>query len=134
VTTQVPDSGERTDVPILSHWIDGHPVEVLPEHTGPVHDPSTGAVIARVPRGGAAEVDAAVTAARRAFPGWRDTPLMARSQIFFAFRELVYRHREELAALITRDHGKTSPDALGEVMRGLETVEFACGLPSTWRA
>ena len=116
-------------LPILSHWIDGRPVPVLAEQTGPVFDPSTGAIVARVPRGGAAEVDAAVMAARRAFPGWRDTPLIARSQIFFAYRELVYRHREELARLITRDHGKTYPDALGEVMRGLETVEFACGLP-----
>ena len=115
--------------PILSHWIDGKPVDVSPEGTGPVFNPATGSVIARVPRGGAAEVDAAVAAARRAFPAWRDMPLIARSQIFFAYRELVYRHREDLAALITRDHGKTFPDALGEVLRGIETVEFACGLP-----
>ena len=117
-------------LPILSHWIDGRPVEVLPEQTGPINNPATGHVIARVPRGGSAEVDAAVAAATAAFPAWRDTPLIARSQIFFAFRELVYQHREELAALITRDHGKTYPDAFAEVMRGLETVEFACGLPS----
>ncbi|MBI3749131.1 MAG: CoA-acylating methylmalonate-semialdehyde dehydrogenase, partial [Chloroflexi bacterium] len=116
-------------LPILSHWIDGRPVEVLPEQTGPVFNPATGAEIARVPRGGATEVETAVAAARAAFPAWRDTPLIARSQVFFAFRELVWRHREELAALITRDHGKTFPDALGEVLRGLETVEFACGLP-----
>ncbi len=116
-------------LPILSHWIDGRPVEVLPEQTGPVFNPATGQVIGRVPRGGANEVDAAVAAAKAAFPAWRDTPLIARSQVFFAFRELVWQHREELAALITRDHGKTFPDALGEVLRGLETVEFACGLP-----
>jgi len=133
VTTQLPNPFEAAEAevppPIMSHWIDGRPVEVLPEQTGPVHDPSTGAVIARVPRGGAAEVDAAVAAARRAFPAWRDTPLIARSQVFFAYRELVWRHREELAKRITRDHGKTYPDALAEVLRGLETVEFACGLP-----
>ncbi len=82
-----------------------------------------------MPRGGVTEVDRAVAAARDAFPAWRDTPLIARSQVFFAFRELVYRRREELAALITRDHGKTFPDALSEVLRGLETVEYACGLP-----
>ena len=116
-------------LPILSHWIDGRPMEVLPEHTGPVYNPATGQVIGRVPRGGAPEVDAAVKAARAAFPAWRDTPLIARSQVFFAFRELLWRHREKMAALITRDHGKTFPDALGEVVRGLETVEFACGLP-----
>jgi malonate-semialdehyde dehydrogenase (acetylating)/methylmalonate-semialdehyde dehydrogenase len=129
VTTQVPDSATRVDTPILSHWIDGKPVPVPAAATGPVYNPATGEIIARVPRGGAAEVDAAVAAARRAYPAWRDTPLLARSAIFFAYRELVYKHREELAALITRDHGKTFPDALGEVMRGLETVEFACGLP-----
>jgi len=116
-------------LPILSHWIGGRPVEVLLEQTGPIYNPATGQVIGRVPRGGASEVDAAVNAALAAFPAWRDTPLIARSQVFFAYRELVWRHREEMAALITRDHGKTFPDALGEVMRGLETVEFACGLP-----
>jgi malonate-semialdehyde dehydrogenase (acetylating)/methylmalonate-semialdehyde dehydrogenase len=116
-------------LPILSHWIDGAPVEVLPEQTAPITNPATGEVIARVPRGGAAEVDRAVAAARAAFPAWRDLPLIARSEVFFAWREQLFRHREELAALITRDHGKTFPDALAEVMRGLETVEFAAGLP-----
>ncbi len=116
-------------LPILSHWIAGRPVEVLPEQTGPIYNPATGQVIARVPRGGAAEVEVAVAAAKAAFPAWRDTPLIARSGIFFAWRELLFRHREELAALITRDHGKTFPDAFAEVMRGLETVEFAAGLP-----
>jgi malonate-semialdehyde dehydrogenase (acetylating)/methylmalonate-semialdehyde dehydrogenase len=116
-------------LPILSHWIDGRPVEVLPEHTGPVTNPATGQIVARVPRGGVAEVDRAVEAAAAAFPAWRDTPLIARSNIFFAFRNLMYEHREQLAALITRDHGKTFPDALAEVMRGIETIDFACGLP-----
>jgi malonate-semialdehyde dehydrogenase (acetylating)/methylmalonate-semialdehyde dehydrogenase len=131
VTTNVPlAAGAVTAAPeILSHWIAGRAVDVALEQTGPVYNPATGEVIARVPRGGAAEVDAAVAAARAAFPAWRDTPLIARSQIFFAYRALVHQHREELAALITRDHGKTFPDALAEVMRGLETVEFACGLP-----
>ena len=126
MTTEV---RETATLPILSHWIDGRPVEVLPEHTGPIYNPATGQVVARVPRGGAAEVDRAVAAARAAFPAWRDMPLISRSQIFFAYRELVFRHREEMATLITRDHGKTYPDALAEVMRGLETIEFACGLP-----
>jgi malonate-semialdehyde dehydrogenase (acetylating)/methylmalonate-semialdehyde dehydrogenase len=116
-------------LPILSHWIDGRPVEVLPERTSPIYNPATGAVIGRVPRGGAPEIDAAVAAAAKAFTSWSRSPLIGRSAIFFAFRELMYRHREDLAALITRDHGKTFPDALAEVMRGLETVEFACGLP-----
>jgi len=126
---ETPGAVTQTPPTILSHWIDGTAVEVLPENTGPVYNPATGQVIARVPRGGQAEVDAAVAAAAAAFPAWRDMPLIARSNIFFAFRGLVYEHREELARLITRDHGKTYPDAMAEVLRGLETIDFACGLP-----
>jgi malonate-semialdehyde dehydrogenase (acetylating)/methylmalonate-semialdehyde dehydrogenase len=117
-------------LPVLSHWINGTAVEVLPEHTGPVTNPATGQVFARVPRGGQAEVDAAVEAAKAAFPAWRDLPLIARSNIFFQFRNLMWENREELARLVTRDHGKTYPDALAEVMRGIETIDFACGLPT----
>ena len=116
-------------VPIISHWINGHPVEVPLKETGPVYNPATGEEIARVPRGGVKEIEMAVAAATRIYPAWRDTPLIARSSIFFAFRELCWKNREEMAKLITRDHGKTYPDALGEVVRGLETVEYACGLP-----
>jgi malonate-semialdehyde dehydrogenase (acetylating)/methylmalonate-semialdehyde dehydrogenase len=132
VTTEVrPGAGAATTTPapILSHWIDGRPVEVLPEQTGPVFNPATGEVCARVPRGGKPEVDAAVAAAKAAFPAWRDLPLIARSEVFFAWREQLWRHRDELAALVTRDHGKTYPDASVEVLRGIETVEFAAGLP-----
>jgi malonate-semialdehyde dehydrogenase (acetylating)/methylmalonate-semialdehyde dehydrogenase len=116
-------------VPIISHWINGCPVKVPFEKTGPVYNPATGEVIARVPRGGTREVEDAAAAAHKAFTTWRDTPLIARSAIFFTYRELCWKKREEMAKLITRDHGKTYPDALGEVVRGLETVEFACGLP-----
>lgn len=131
MTSEVRPQAEESaaTLPILSHWIAGRPVEVLPEQTGPVYNPATGAVIARVPRGGAPEVGAAVAAAKAAYPAWRDMPLIARSQLFFAFRELMWSHRRELAELITRDHGKTFPDAFAEVTRGIETVEFACGLP-----
>ncbi len=124
-----PDVAQPMTLPILSHWIDGRPVEVLPENTSPIYNPATGQVIARVPRGGSVEVDAAVAAAKAAFPAWRDMPLITRSQLFFAFRELMWKHRKDLAALITRDHGKTFPDALVGVTRGIETLEFACGLP-----
>jgi malonate-semialdehyde dehydrogenase (acetylating)/methylmalonate-semialdehyde dehydrogenase len=120
---------EAAVLPILSHYINGTAVEVLLENTGPITNPATGQVFARVPRGGQAEVDLAVAAAKAAFPAWRDMPLIARSNIFFQFRNLMYVHREELAALITRDHGKTFPDALAEVLRGIETIDFACGLP-----
>jgi malonate-semialdehyde dehydrogenase (acetylating)/methylmalonate-semialdehyde dehydrogenase len=127
VAIETPD--KTAVLPIMSHWINGTAVEVLPENTGPITNPATGQVFARVPRGGLAEVNQAVASAKAAFPAWRDTPLIARSNIFFAFRGLMFEHREELAALITRDHGKTFPDALAEVMRGIETVDFACGLP-----
>ena len=120
---------ETAVLPILSHYINGTAVEVLPENTGPVTNPATGKVIVRVPRGGVAEVDQAVAAAQAAFPAWRDMPLIQRSNIFFQFRNLMYENREELARLITRDHGKTFPDALAEVLRGIETIDFACGLP-----
>jgi malonate-semialdehyde dehydrogenase (acetylating) / methylmalonate-semialdehyde dehydrogenase len=126
VTTEV---RQPATLPILSHWIDGRSVEVLPENTGPIYNPASGAVIGRVPRGGADEVDRAVAAAKAAFPAWRDLPLIARSQVLFAFRELMWQNRKELATLITRDHGKTFPDAFAEVSRGIETIEFACGLP-----
>ena len=89
--------------PILSHWINGTAVEVLPEQTAPIYNPATGQVFGRVPRGGQAEVDAAVAAAKAAFPAWRDLSLIARSNIFFQFRALMFEHREELAALVTRD-------------------------------
>jgi malonate-semialdehyde dehydrogenase (acetylating)/methylmalonate-semialdehyde dehydrogenase len=130
MTTETISRAPAVEAPrVISHWIDGAAVPVAEEGTGPVYNPASGEVIARVPRGGADEVDAAVRAARAAFPAWRDLPLIARSQIFFAYRELVWQHREELAALITRDHGKTFPDALTEVLRGMETIEYACGLP-----
>ena len=125
----IESQSESAVLPVLSHWIDGTAVEVLPEQTGPVYNPATGQVIARVPRGGLAEVDTAVASAKAAFPAWRDMPLIARSNIFFNFRMLMYENREELARLITRDHGKTFPDALAEVLRGIETIDFACGLP-----
>ncbi len=116
-------------LPIMSHWIGGKAVDVPLDGTAPIYNPATGQVIAHVPRGGVAEVNTAVEAAKAAFPAWRDTPLIARSNIFFAFRGLMFEHREELARLITRDHGKTFPDALAEVLRGIETIDFACGLP-----
>jgi malonate-semialdehyde dehydrogenase (acetylating)/methylmalonate-semialdehyde dehydrogenase len=127
VAIETPD--KTAVLPILSHWINGTAVEVLPENTGPITNPATGQVFARVPRGGQAEVDQAVAAAKAAFPAWRDMALIARSNIFFAFRNLMFENREELARLITRDHGKTFPDALAEVLRGIETIDFACGLP-----
>jgi malonate-semialdehyde dehydrogenase (acetylating)/methylmalonate-semialdehyde dehydrogenase len=93
-----------------------------------VTDSATGEVVARVPMAGAAEVDAVVRAAAEAAPGWAATSLSRRTAVLFRFRELIDRHRDDLARIITREHGKMLDDARGEVQRGLEVVEFACGL------
>ena len=96
---------------------------------GDVDDPATGEVVARFPLATAADVDAAVSAAAAAFPGWANTSLSKRQQVFFAYRELLRAATDDLAAIITREHGKTLDDARGEVGRGIEVVEYACGLP-----
>jgi malonate-semialdehyde dehydrogenase (acetylating)/methylmalonate-semialdehyde dehydrogenase len=97
--------------------------------TLPVHDPSTGDVIGRVPLSTAAEVDAAVAAARAAQPAWAATPIKERAQVFHRYRHLLEAHRDELAALVTEEHGKTVAEARAEVDKAIELVEFACALP-----
>lgn len=114
----------------LRHWIAGRFDDSAAERYADVTNPVTGEIIAFVPRGSAADLDRAVDAALAAFPGWRDASLAKRSQVMFAFRELVFRHQRDLAALVVSDHGKTFNDALGGVIRGLEVVDFACGIPT----
>jgi malonate-semialdehyde dehydrogenase (acetylating)/methylmalonate-semialdehyde dehydrogenase len=106
-------------------WIRPHGLD-----TTPVHNPSTGAVIAHAPVGGPVEVDAAVQAAHAAFPGWMETPPFERARLLFRYRELLVRHFDEIAALISREHGKTRGEARGDLQRGIEVVEFATGIPS----
>ncbi|MEV4254726.1 aldehyde dehydrogenase family protein, partial [Spirillospora sp. NPDC049652] len=113
----------------VTHWINGKPFEGTAERRGDIYDPARGAVAGSVDFASSAEVDAAVAAARDAFPGWRDTSLSKRTAILFRFRELVHRHKDELARTISSEHGKVVSDAAGEVARGLEVVEFACGIP-----
>jgi malonate-semialdehyde dehydrogenase (acetylating)/methylmalonate-semialdehyde dehydrogenase len=113
----------------IQHWIAGSPWEPAAERTGEVFDPATGQVTGQVDLASAAEVDAAVAAAVGAFEGWRAASLTKRSQVLFAFRELVNARKQEIAAAITAEHGKVLSDAAGEVTRGLEVVEFACGIP-----
>jgi malonate-semialdehyde dehydrogenase (acetylating) / methylmalonate-semialdehyde dehydrogenase len=113
----------------ITHWIDGKPWGGAAERHGDVYNPATGQLSGQVDFASAAEVDAAVSAAAHAFTTWRQASLSRRTEVLFAFRELVKRNREELAALITAEHGKVRQDALGEVARGLEVVEFACGIP-----
>src|ERR1700722_15386574 len=115
-------------LPIVAHWIDGKLVEGSSARTGEVFDPSTGRVARHVSFASAREVDLAVDAAADAFRSWRATSLTERTKIMFRFRALLDERAEELAAIVTAEHGKVLSDAMGEVARGLEVVEFACGL------
>ncbi len=113
-----------------THWIGGKPwTGAEPARRGDIYNPATGQVTGSVDFGGQAEVDAAVRAAAAAFPAWSETSLVKRAAVMFAFRELVREHAGELASLISSEHGKVASDAAGEVARGLEVVEFACGIP-----
>jgi malonate-semialdehyde dehydrogenase (acetylating) / methylmalonate-semialdehyde dehydrogenase len=113
----------------IHHYIDGRSVEATSGRTGPVWNPATGEQQGEVDFASVDEVDAAVDAASRALPSWRATSLSRRSEVMFHFRELVDANRKEVASLITAEHGKVLSDALGELARGLENVEFACGIP-----
>jgi malonate-semialdehyde dehydrogenase (acetylating) / methylmalonate-semialdehyde dehydrogenase len=112
-----------------THWINGKPWTGEAAARGDIYNPATGQVSGTVDYAKKTEVDAAVAAASAALPGWRETSLVRRAAVMFAFRELVQSHRDELAARITAEHGKVASDAAGEVARGLEVVDFACGIP-----
>ena len=113
----------------ITHWINGSLDMTKPERSGDIYNPAIGIVTKSVAFGNSATVDRAVDAATTAFVAWRHSSLTKRTQILFAFRELVQANKEKIAALITHEHGKVLSDALGEVTRGLEVVEFACGIP-----
>jgi malonate-semialdehyde dehydrogenase (acetylating)/methylmalonate-semialdehyde dehydrogenase len=113
----------------ITHWINGASAAGTGTARLPVWDPATGEQQASVTAASTQDVRAAVAAAREAFPGWRATSLSRRAEVMFRFRELVDANRKEIAGLISAEHGKTVPDALGEVARGLENAEFACGAP-----
>ncbi|GLW98108.1 CoA-acylating methylmalonate-semialdehyde dehydrogenase [Microtetraspora sp. NBRC 16547] len=112
----------------VNHWINGNRVSGG-GRTSEIFNPATGEVGGTVELAAVEDVDAAVEAAKAAFPAWRDASLVKRAAILFRFRELMDQHRDELAALISAEHGKVHSDALGEVARGIEVVEFACGIP-----
>ncbi|MBL8776049.1 MAG: CoA-acylating methylmalonate-semialdehyde dehydrogenase [Acidimicrobiales bacterium] len=114
----------------IGHWIAGKAVEGASGRSAPVFDPATGRQTATVALASTAEVDDAVAAAKAAFPEWRATSVARRASILFELRELMVRRRHDLAALVTAEHGKVLADAAGEVARGLENVEFACGVPT----
>jgi len=112
----------------LSHLINGQPFASGTARWGDVFNPSRGEVIARVPMGGAAEVDAAVQAASRAFRGWARLPVPRRAAILFEYKRLLEREADALARLVTRENGKTLDEARGDVRRGIEVVDYACGV------
>ncbi|BBE72011.1 CoA-acylating methylmalonate-semialdehyde dehydrogenase [Oharaeibacter diazotrophicus] len=107
----------------------GRKVASTSGRTAPVFNPATGEQVATVPLSSAEEVSAAVAAAREAAEAWGRTPPMKRARFMFAFKQLVEAHADDIARAISLEHGKTHPDALGEVQRGLEVIEFACGIP-----
>ncbi len=113
----------------ISHWIAGQRDMGASGRLQAVHNPATGAVSRQVHLGGEREVAAAVAAADEAFPAWADTPPIRRARVLNKFLELMNRHRDSLAAMITAEHGKVFSDAQGEVMRGIDIIEFACGVP-----
>jgi malonate-semialdehyde dehydrogenase (acetylating)/methylmalonate-semialdehyde dehydrogenase len=114
----------------IEHWIAGKPTSGRSDRTAPVFDPATGQQRSEVLLAVKEDVEAAVAAAADAFPQWSQTSISNRAKVLFAFRELVNASAAEIAGLITDEHGKVLSDALGEVQRGLEVVEFACGIPS----
>ncbi|MEO8850068.1 MAG: aldehyde dehydrogenase family protein, partial [Casimicrobiaceae bacterium] len=110
-------------------WINGRASVPLTKRYGEVINPATGEVVRHVPLANAADVDAAVQAARAALPAWRSQPALRRARILMKFRELLNAHKTDLAKIITQEHGKTLSDAEGEITRGVEVVEFATGIP-----
>jgi malonate-semialdehyde dehydrogenase (acetylating)/methylmalonate-semialdehyde dehydrogenase len=114
----------------LAHWIAGVSVNGAGERFSDVFNPATGAVSRRVALAARQDVDQAVAAAKKAFPAWSGLAPLKRARILFKFKDLLERHHDELAALVTSEHGKVFSDAKGEITRGIEVVEFACGIPN----
>ena len=117
-----------TDLPVVGHWLAGAASAGTSGRTADVFDPATGQVTKHVALASREDADAVIAAAAAAWPSWRDVSLARRTQVLFAFRELLNAHKPELAEIITSEHGKVLDDALGEVSRGQEIVELACGL------
>jgi malonate-semialdehyde dehydrogenase (acetylating)/methylmalonate-semialdehyde dehydrogenase len=113
----------------IHHWIGGRTVEGESGRSGPVYNPARGAQTCEVDFATTEEVDAAVQAAKHAFADWRATSLSKRSAILFRIRQLVFDHKDDIARILTAEHGKVFSDAQGEVARGLEVIEYCCGIP-----
>jgi malonate-semialdehyde dehydrogenase (acetylating)/methylmalonate-semialdehyde dehydrogenase len=113
----------------IGHYIGGHVVAGQSGRHGDVFNPATGQVSGRVALASRGEVEQAIATAKAAFPAWREQPPLARARIMFRFKQILDERRDELAAVVTAEHGKTFDDAKGEVTRGIEVVEYACGIP-----
>ncbi|MDY6807430.1 MAG: aldehyde dehydrogenase family protein, partial [Actinomycetota bacterium] len=113
----------------ITHWVNNEAYPGTSSNTAPVTNPATGAVTGEVTLANVEDARAVIDAATAAFPAWRDTSLAKRTAILFRFRELLEARKPELAAIITAEHGKVLSDALGEISRGQEVAEFACGIP-----
>ncbi|HYF19887.1 MAG TPA: aldehyde dehydrogenase family protein, partial [Ramlibacter sp.] len=125
-----PDSTRASGaIASIDHWIDGRVTAGQSGRNADVFNPATGQVTGKVALASDAEVARAVASAQAAFPAWADTPPIRRARVMFKFLELLNRHRDELARVITAEHGKVFTDAQGEVTRGIDIVEFACGIP-----
>src|SRR5438105_11542259 len=124
-----PPRDASTGVKRINHWIGGRSVAGESGRSGPVYNPATGEQTGAVDFASVEEVDAAVQAAKQAFPAWRALSLSKRTDLFFRIRELVHDRQEEIAKILTSEHGKVLSDAKGEVARGLEVIEFCCGMP-----
>jgi malonate-semialdehyde dehydrogenase (acetylating)/methylmalonate-semialdehyde dehydrogenase len=124
-----PPVGREQDVKRISHWIGGRAVEGESGRSGPVYNPAAGVQTGAVDFATVEEVARAVQVAKEAFPAWRSMSLSKRTAIFFRIRELVDQRREEIARFLTAEHGKVLSDAMGEVARGLEVIEYCCGIP-----
>jgi len=118
-----------SETKIINHWIDGGFQPSASDRFGNIYNPATGAVIAKLPMGGAADLETAVKSAKHAFHSWSTTSITKRTQLMFKFKELLELHRDELVEIISLEHGKVIPDAAGSLQRGIEVVEFACGIP-----
>ena len=127
---EAPVAGRDEAVTRIPHWIGGKRVEGTSGRSGPVYNPAAGIQSGAVDFASVEEIDAAVRNAAEAWEAWRTFSLAKRADLFFRIRELFHSHREDLAKLLTAEHGKVLSDAMGEVARGLEVIEYACGIPT----
>src|SRR5437773_4830474 len=126
---EAPGAESAQELKRITHWINGTLVAGEPGRSGPAYNPAKGVQTGEVDFAADEEVDRAVQAAKEAFAAWRAVSLSRKTEIFFRIRKLVDEHREDIAKLLTAEHGKVLTDAMGEVARGLEVIEFCCGIP-----